>query len=64
MIIDLETLWEYVTEETDHAEKLLSEVCHTCEWKSLNGCEECEWICDNVKNVVHRSHYYNDEIEN
>ena len=59
-MIDLELLWENIEEE--YEEELLEEACRTCE-NDKRACENCEWICDNKLNVVHRSHYWNSEIE-
>jgi len=59
-MIDLELLWENVTEE--YEETLLSEACKTCE-NDKRACYACEWECDNTRNVVYRTHYWNSEIE-
>ena len=56
MRIDLELLWENAEESL--VDTLLEGVCHTCE-QTKRACEDCEWECDNEKNIVFRSHYYN-----
>ena len=56
MLIDLELLWENVEESLVDA--LLEKACNSCE-QGERACEDCEWVCDNDKNVVFRSHYYN-----
>lgn len=57
--IDLQLLWDRM--DVAALDTLLKESCKSCENRSEDTCEECEYICDNDKNVVYGSHYFNSE---